>query len=267
MAGIMGVSGSSPDTSAIGFCYYIFVDSNENLYVSDDGNHRVIRYLSNSSSGMAGVVVAGDGTRGTSASQLSAPQGVFVNEAGTLYIVDSLNHRIQKWNNGASSGVTVAGTRVSGNSLSELSYPTGIVVDSNGYMYIVDYGNNRILRWPPNSNSGECIGACTGVSGNGMDTLNYASALAFDSYGSLFVSDGSNNRVQKFQILSGFDETSTTTMTTTAITATDHTTSLQTSSKSSSTHSSTIAISIALLLWFLNDWNLSDFVFRLPIIQ
>ncbi|CAF1253117.1 unnamed protein product [Rotaria sordida] len=117
-------------------------------------------------------------------------------------------------------------------------------------MYIVDYGNNRILRWPPNSNSGECIAACTGIGGNGIDTL-----------------DGNNNRVQKFQILSGFDETSTTAMPTTAITATDHTTSLQASSKSSSTHSSTIAISIALLLWFLNDWNLSDFVFRLPIIQ
>ncbi|CAF1253100.1 unnamed protein product [Rotaria sordida] len=216
---------------------------------------------------MPGVVVAGDGTSGTSASQLNVPLGVFVNEAGTLYIVDSSNHRIQKWNNGASSGVTVAGTGVSGNSLSELSYPTGIVVDSNGYMYIVDYANSRILRWPPNSNSGECIAACTGVSGNGIDTLNYATALAFDSYGSLFISDGNNHRVQKFQILSGFDETSTTTITTTAITATDHTTSLQTSSKSSRTHSPTIAISIALLLWFLNDWNLSDIVLRLPTIQ
>ncbi|CAF1489272.1 unnamed protein product [Rotaria sordida] len=210
---------------------------------------------------MPGVVVAGDGTSGSSASQLYGPQGVFVNEMGTLYIVDGSNHRIQKWNNGASSGVTVAGTGVSGNSLSELSYPSGIVVDSNGYMYIVDFGNSRVLRWPPNSNSGECIAACTGVSGNGIDTLYYASTLAFDSYGSLFISDGQNNRVQKFQILSGFDETSTTTITTT-----DHT-SLQTSSKSSRTHSSTIAISIALLLWFLNDWNLSDFVLCLPTIQ
>ncbi|CAF4261771.1 unnamed protein product, partial [Rotaria sordida] len=191
---------------------------------------------------MPGVVVAGDSTSGTSASQLDGPQGVFVNEAGTLYIVDNLNHRIQKWNNGASSGVTVAGTGVSGSTLSELSYPRGIVVDSNGYIYIIYFGNSRVLRWPPNSNSGECIAACTGVWGNGIDTLYYASALAFDGYGSLFISDGQNNRVQKFQILSGFDETSTT-----VITATDYSTSLQTSSKSSRTHSSTAAISIALL--------------------
>ncbi|CAF4078401.1 unnamed protein product [Rotaria sordida] len=227
----------------------------------------MVRYLSNSLSGMAGVMVAGNGTSGSSASQLYAPKGMFVNEAGILYVADTLNHRIQKWNNGASSGVTVAGTGVSGNSLSELSYPRGIVIDSNGYMYITDSGNNRILRWPPNSNSGECIAACTGIGGNGIDTLNGPFSLAFDSYGSLFVSDVYNNRVQKFQILSSFDETSTTAITTTAITTTDHTPSLQTSSKSSSTHSSTIAISIALVLWFLNDWNLSDFVLRLPTIQ
>ncbi|CAF1166949.1 unnamed protein product [Rotaria sordida] len=144
-------------------------------------------------------------------------------------------------------------------------------------MYITDYGNNRILRWPPNSNSGECIAACTGIGGNGIDTLNGPFSLAFDSYGSLFVSDVYNNRVQKFQLLSSFDETSTTAITTTAITTiattttaittTDHTTSLQTSSKSSGIYSSTIAISIALVLWFLNDWNLSDFVLRLPVIQ
>ncbi|CAF4201526.1 unnamed protein product, partial [Rotaria sordida] len=209
---------------------------------------------------MPGVVVAGNGTGGTSASQLNGPWGIFVNEEETLYVADHLNHRIQRWDNGASTGVTVAGTGVSGNSLYELSEPIGIVVDSNGYMYIVDYGNSRILRWPPNSNSGECIAACTDIDGNGIDTLDRPFALAFDSYGSLFISDGFNNRVQKFQILSGFPETSTTiststtmsfstttAITTTAITTTDYTTSFEASSKSSRRHSSTIPISIGVL--------------------
>ncbi|CAF4274097.1 unnamed protein product [Rotaria sp. Silwood2] len=155
---------------------------------------------------MPGVVVAGNGTDGISASQLSGPFGLFVNEAGTLYVSDCQNNRIQRWDNGASSGVTVAGTGVGGNSLSQLYYPLGIVVDSNGYMYIVDGGNSRILRWPPNSHSGECIAACTGTSGNEIDRLLEPIALAFDSYGSLFISDRSNNRVQKFQILGSFGE-------------------------------------------------------------
>ncbi|CAF4211355.1 unnamed protein product, partial [Rotaria sordida] len=227
---------------------------------------------------MSGVVVAGDGTSGTSASQLNGPWEVFVNEEGTLYVADCSNHRIQRWDNGASSDVTVAGTGYAGVSLSNLFFPTGIVVDSNGYMYIVDSGNNRILRWPPNSNSGECIVACTGHRGNGIDMLDESTVMAFDSYESLFISDGNNNRVQKFQILHGFDETSTTmsssttatvstsiaaitttmststiaitttmSSSTTAITTADHTTSLHASSKSSRTHSPTISISIGIL--------------------
>ncbi|CAF3035175.1 unnamed protein product [Rotaria sp. Silwood2] len=205
-AGIQGIYGISLNTSTISYCFNLFVDSNENLYASDLDHHRVVRYPSNSSSGMPGVVIAGNGTSGTSASQLNGPYGIFVNEEGTLYVSDSSNHRIQRWNIGASSGMTAAGTGVHGNRLSQLSYPTGIVVDSNGYMYIVDYGNNRIIRWAPNSSSGICIAACTGTYGNDVDMLSTPFALAFDSYGSLFISDGSNNRVQKFQILSSFGE-------------------------------------------------------------
>ncbi|CAF3273496.1 unnamed protein product [Rotaria sp. Silwood2] len=127
----------------------------------------MVRYSSNSSSGMPGV--------------LYGPTGVFVNEAETLYVADTRNHRIQRWDNGASSGVTVAGTGVSGSTLFQLSFPRGIVVDSNGYMYIVDYGNNRILRWAPSSNSGECLVACTGTSGSGANMLFLPAALTFDS--------------------------------------------------------------------------------------
>ncbi|CAF4805728.1 unnamed protein product, partial [Rotaria sp. Silwood1] len=154
------------------------------------------------------------------------PSGIFVDEAGTLYVADAPNHQIQIWYNEASSGVTVAGTGISGSSLSQLFMPMGVVVDSNGYMYIMDSGNRRILRWPPNSDSGECIVACTGFTVNTVDTFNLALAIAFDSYGSIFISDTGSNRVQKFQILDSFGPTSTTTSTstTTAIVLTTTTT-------------------------------------------
>ncbi|CAF1460899.1 unnamed protein product [Rotaria sordida] len=119
-------------------------------------------------------------------------------------------------------------------------------------MYIVDSGNNRILRWPPNSIFGECIVACTGTVGIEADKLYIPIALAFDSYGSLFISEGLNNRVQKFQIVGSFDSSSTiistSTITTTTTTITDHTTSLEASSESSKTHSTTVAVSIAVLV-------------------
>jgi sugar lactone lactonase YvrE len=95
----------------------------------------------------------------------------------------------------------VAGDGTSGTSSTQLSYPTQIVIDTNDYMYISEGGNSRITRWPPNSNYGECIAACTGTSGTASTQLNGPFSLAFDSDGSLYVTDTANNRTQKFQIL------------------------------------------------------------------
>jgi glucose/arabinose dehydrogenase len=75
-------------------------------------------------------------------------------------------------------------------------------------MYIVDRGNNRIVRWPPGATSGVCVVACTGFSGSQVNNLYYPIDVAFDSNGSLYVSDDGNSRVQKFQILNNTSECS-----------------------------------------------------------
>jgi sugar lactone lactonase YvrE len=100
----------------------------------------------------------------------------------------------------------VAGNGSSGSSFSQLSLPTALVVDANGYMYILDTNNNRILRWAPNATSGVCIAACTGTSGAQTNQLNFPTGVAFDSNGSMYVSDQNNNRIQKFQILDSNSE-------------------------------------------------------------
>ncbi|CAF4087120.1 unnamed protein product [Rotaria sp. Silwood2] len=180
----------------------------------------MVRYSSNSSSGIPGVVVAGNSTNGTK----------------TLYVADTRNHRIQRWDNGASSGVTVAGTGVSGSTLFQLSFPRGIVVDSNGYMYIVDYGNNRILRWAPSSNSGECLVACTGTSGSGANMLFLPAALTFDSFHcfSIETTPGQNltpmltsttTAITTVTTIMTTTTTTTSIITTATSTTTDHTTS------------------------------------------
>ncbi|CAF3838230.1 unnamed protein product, partial [Rotaria sordida] len=92
IAGINGALGTTPNTSVIGVCYSISVDSNENLYVSDFLNNRVVRYSSNSSSGMLGAIIAGDGIDGNGISQLNRPWGIFVNEAETFSSSDHDDH-------------------------------------------------------------------------------------------------------------------------------------------------------------------------------
>ena len=177
---------------------YLYVDINDNIYLSDTTHHRVLLFHSNLTSE---TLVAGTGVNGSDDTQLNQPYGVFVNQIGTIYIADCQNHRIMKWLPGASSGIRVAGTGIAGASLTQLNLPTHIIVDTNEYMYISESGNVRITRWSPNSTYGVCIAACTGTSGIASNQLNRPHSLAFDNNGSLYISDLFNNRVQKFEIL------------------------------------------------------------------
>ncbi|CAF3330103.1 unnamed protein product [Rotaria sp. Silwood2] len=184
---------------------YFFVDKDNNLYVSGSYTATVIRIPSDSSNGNNGVVVAGNGIYGSGPEQLTYPCGIFVDDARTVYVADSNNHRIQKWAVEASFGVTVAGNGMCNiNSLSQICNPTSVVVDSNQYIFTVDNYFFRILRWAPNSNVGECIAACSGNEGLQSDHLSHVSAIALDGHGSLYVSDQDNNRVQKFQVIVNF---------------------------------------------------------------
>jgi sugar lactone lactonase YvrE len=134
-------------------------------------------------------------------SRIVGKQLLYVDDNLTLYIADSHNHRIQMWIYGASFGQTVAGNGSAGSSLTQLNTPHALIVDINGYMYTADTGNNRIIQWAPNTISGICIAACTDTSGTNANQLNFPVGLAFDSDGSLYISDSNNNRIQKFEIL------------------------------------------------------------------
>ena len=199
----LSLNGSNPTTilnySRSYSCYYIYVDHEANIYLSASLQHKVVLYRSNSTNE---TMIAGDGTLGSKNNQLNRPYGMFVDRKGTLYIADRYNHRIMKWTRGARLGIGVAGNGTKGAQKEQLSFPVYVTVDRNEYMYISEDGNHRIIRWAPNSKSGKCIVGCAGNSGNAPNQLCSPHSLAFDSDGSLYVSDWCNNRIQKFQILS-----------------------------------------------------------------
>ena len=196
------LNGSNPSTvlalNLLVLPYYLYVDKDDNLYLSDTWHHRILRYPANSTTS---TMVAGTAIPGTSTRQLYFPYGIFVNQIGTIYIADNWNHRIVKWLSGALTGTIAAGNGVFGASSAQVSYPTQIVVDTNDYMYISEVGTARITRWAPGSSFGECIAACSGTAGLTSTQLNYPYSLAFDSNGSLYVSDHFNSRIQKFKSL------------------------------------------------------------------
>ena len=206
VAGITGVSGSSASNNTFAYSYGIQVDIFEFLYVSDRENHRVLRFPPGSTSGTSGVVVAGTGTSASGPSDLSYPFGIFVDEARSIYIADTDNHRIQLWIHGVCAGVTVAGTGTAGATASQLYNPVSVIVDSNQVMYIADQDNNRIHRWAVGDCTGRCVAGCTQTNGSAANQFSLVQALDFDSQGALYVSDGGNNRVQKFSLLQDFGE-------------------------------------------------------------
>ncbi|CAF1668950.1 unnamed protein product, partial [Adineta ricciae] len=149
----------------------LFIDNDGNIYVSDQGVHKVFVFRP---SAVPGETIAGNGTEGFTDEQLNQP---------------------------ASSGIRVAGNGAPGNSLEQVNSSTDVIVDQNKYMYISESGDSRITRWGPHLTCGICIAGCIGKSGVQANQLMSPHAIAFDRHGSLYVSDHGAHRVQRFQLL------------------------------------------------------------------
>ncbi|CAF5104818.1 unnamed protein product, partial [Rotaria sp. Silwood1] len=71
-----------------------------------------------------GIVVAGGQGYGNSLTQLNEPEGVIVDQLGTVYVADSWNHRIMRWPKGATQGSVIVGGNGSGAWSNLLNGPT-----------------------------------------------------------------------------------------------------------------------------------------------
>jgi DNA-binding beta-propeller fold protein YncE len=131
------------------------IGSDGTLYIADTFNGRV-RALDLASGSIRTVV--GDGgeyrfqgpTEAPSAS-LSRPSGIAVDPQGNLFITDSDNHLVRRWDRITGrldrlAGVGVANYGGDGGMALEasLSYPFGIVIDANGHLVVADTFNHRI---------------------------------------------------------------------------------------------------------------------------
>ena len=198
----LSLNGSNPSTilnfDASFSGQYFYFDNETNIYLASMWHHTVFFVRANTTNVS---IVAGTGVNGSSDNELYRPYGLFVTSTKSIYIADCFNHRVMRWDPGATTGIRVAGNGSPGSAATQLNSPTQVIMDSDEYLYISESDNVRITRWAPNSTFGVCIAACTGIPGTAVNQLNGPHSLALDSYGSLYVSDYGNNRVQKFQIL------------------------------------------------------------------
>ncbi len=129
--------------------------------------------------------------------QFYYPSGVATDTAGHVYVADTSNNRIQKFD---SNGNFLAKWGSFGAGDAQFNYPFGIATDPAGNVYVADAKNNRIQKFDSNGN----FLATWGSFGTGDGQFNSPFGIATDLFGDVFVGDLYNvyiqhdNHVQKF---------------------------------------------------------------------
>ena len=185
----------------------IALDSEENVYISDDYSNRIFVYdkdgeplgfwpekepvapepYSPSRLGfdlyMAKLRGGLDGD-----GEFNGPSGITFDEEDNLYVVDSHNHRVQVL---TKDGKFLRKFGSFGTGEGELNLPWGIALDGPGNIYIADWGNHRVQKF---SGEGEYL-ASFGRPGSEDGELRRPNSVAVDEQGDVYVVDWGNNRL------------------------------------------------------------------------
>src|SRR5579863_1953739 len=178
-----------------------------NLYVADTGNS-TIRQISltgvvTTLAGTPGVTGAADGTG--AAAQFANPEGITVDMAGNLDVVDTNNNTVRRI---TPAGVvtTIAGsagafgTLDGPGSAARFSQPYGITIDLAGNLYVTDTGNDTIRMITPALVVSTLAGSGSGGFGDGIGraaTFQAPWGIAADAGGNLYIGDYLNDTIRK----------------------------------------------------------------------
>ena len=132
--------------------------------------------------------VAGGNGEGSDANQLRYPRGLFVDTAGTIFIADIWNNRIQKWELGATEGTTI---------ISNLNNPIDVALDASGNIYVVDENDHSVIKYAADGSNGQIV---AGGNGNGSDLnqLSQPQGIFIDNDNNLYIADRENSRIMKW---------------------------------------------------------------------
>ena len=198
------------------------VDAAGNLWLSDTGNYRMLRWANADTipSGSPAVQVLGSSTFTTrdtplGASSLYRPGGLAFDASGSLWVADAWNNRVLRYDNPAAKGNGGAAdhvvgqqdfvTTTSGLSATQFDEPYDLAIDALGRLWVSDFYNVRILRF--DTPSAQILPAANGVlgqpdfvseaSGSGPAQSNRFIHLVVSPGGSLFASDSQNYRLMR----------------------------------------------------------------------
>jgi sugar lactone lactonase YvrE len=142
----------------------LFLDPQGRLWVADNGNNRVLMFAGAVAavSGAAADRVYGQATFTTSSSAttdaaMDNPVGVWIDGADRLWVADSSNNRVLRFDTITSklSGAAANGvlgqpnftTSSSGNGAAQLYEANALAISPTGALFVASTGNNRVVRF------------------------------------------------------------------------------------------------------------------------
>lgn len=191
-------------------------DAQGNFYVSDTENKRIQKF------GSAGEWLLSFGSEGTGNGQFAAispdsvgtgPGGLAVDAAGNIYVADTWNHRIQKFDSDGhfvttwGSFINLADPTMAGATDKDSRFygPRGVAIGADGNVYVTDTGNKRVLIFSPDGEFARKIDSGMSPTRVGPEypfnqpgELNEPIGIAVDPQGNVYVGDVNNKRIQKF---------------------------------------------------------------------
>lgn len=142
------------------------------------------------------------GQEGSAEGQLNHPRGLAIGADGTLYVADSLNHRIQAFDadgnylfGWGTYEVGEYGTATGGN----FNQPWGVAVGPDGNVYVADTWNHRVQVFTPDGQFLRAWGQLGQLdAARDPDDFWGPRAIAVDKEGLVYVADTGNKRIRVY---------------------------------------------------------------------
>jgi sugar lactone lactonase YvrE len=159
------------------------------LYVIDSKKHHIAVFDI-----ADGSLVSTIGERGPAPGQFNWPTNIAIDTSGTLYVMDTMNFRVQILD---PDGEVLNTFGEIGDGIGQFARPKGIAVDSEGNIYVVDAAFNNFQIFDP---EGQLL-LFVGSNGQQSGQFWLPAGAYIDAQDRIYVADQYNFRVQVFQRL------------------------------------------------------------------